>query len=354
MNKVYIHNYKGIKDYSFEGFKRFNLLVGMNNTGKSSFLEALFLFGTGFSPAAVASVLRSRGYLDSIRPYGDITEDVLEAFSSLYSERSVENFYRSPIVIRCDGNEISCKMVNRVESIKEEGVFDMQEFDESNSVIEIGDIPSLMIRLNGEKSMNYALSRLTSYRNRSEFGQRCQLVRTSVNNLSSNVSLFDRITMTPYEKHLVPALQIIHPKITAINFLKTGSSVERVPYVAVDGNNNRCRLSSMGDGMNRLLTIILALLNCVGGVLLLDEFENGLHYSVQEKLWQIIMKLSDDLNIQVFATTHSNDCLKSFVSSGAYKNGVVVRLEDHGGKISSIPLSDDRLAFALEKGFDIR
>lgn len=355
MKTVYIHNFKGIGDYSFDGFKRFNLLVGMNNTGKSSFLEALYLYCNSFSPASVSSILRSRGYLDSVKMY-DISEDILEAMTSLVSGRNLESFYRTPIVIRCDGHEVGCKMVNRVasSSIKEDGLFEIQEFDESSDVIEVGDVPSLLVRVDGKKAMSYTLNRLSSSRIRSEYGQRCQLVRTSMINRTDNPFLFDRITMTPYEKNLIPALRIINPKISAINFLKTDSSIDRVPYVAQEGVNSRCRLSSMGDGMNRLLTIILALLNCENGVLLLDEFENGLHYSVQEKLWEIIMKLSDDLNVQIFATTHSNDCLKSFVSSGAYKNGVVVRLEDIDGHMSSVPLVGERLSFALENSFDVR
>jgi AAA15 family ATPase/GTPase len=70
----------------------------------------------------------------------------------------------------------------------------------------------------------------------------------------------------------------------------------------------------MGDGMNRILTIILALVNSDNGCLLIDEFENGLHYTVQENLWRIIFHLSKELNIQVFATTHSEDCIKGFQS----------------------------------------
>ena len=66
-------------------------------------------------------------------------------------------------------------------------------------------------------------------------------------------------------------------------------------------------LGSMGDGMLRVLQIILKVFSAQGGFLLIDEFENGLHYSVQEKIWALIFKLAEQLNIQVFATTHSWD-----------------------------------------------
>ena len=82
--------------------------------------------------------------------------------------------------------------------------------------------------------------------------------------------------------------------------------------VRLDESNNPLPLRSMGDGINRILTIILAMVNCENGYLLIDEFENGLHYSVQEKLWEIIFYLAERLNIQVFATTHSNDAIEVF------------------------------------------
>ena len=85
----------------------------------------------------------------------------------------------------------------------------------------------------------------------------------------------------------------------------------------------------MGDGINRILTIILSMLNCRDGILLVDEFENGLHYSVQTVLWELVCRLAQQLNIQVFATTHSNDCIKSFLSATQNNRNLsrLIRLE---------------------------
>ena len=68
----------------------------------------------------------------------------------------------------------------------------------------------------------------------------------------------------------------------------------------------------MGDGINRILTIILSMVNVENGYFFIDEFENGLHYSVQKDLWKMIFYLAEKLNIQVFATTHSSDCINAF------------------------------------------
>lgn len=68
----------------------------------------------------------------------------------------------------------------------------------------------------------------------------------------------------------------------------------------------------MGDGIIHLFHIILGLVNSRGGIVLIDEFENGLHYSVQPEIWNMIFQLAEKLNVQVFATTHSWDCVSAF------------------------------------------
>ena len=104
----------------------------------------------------------------------------------------------------------------------------------------------------------------------------------------------------------------------------------------------------MGDGINRILTIIFAMVNCESGYLLIDEFENGLHYSVQEKLWEIIFHLAERLNIQVFATTHSLDCVEAFATvlnseKQGKDDGVMIRLENYGGNIEATVYDADEI-----------
>lgn len=114
----------------------------------------------------------------------------------------------------------------------------------------------------------------------------------------------------------------------------------------------------MGDGINRILTIILALVNSKDGYLLIDEFENGLHYSVQEKLWEIIFKLSNILNVQVFATCHSLDSIKSFEKilniNTDNDNSKLIRLDNKNGKIIQEEFNADELNIATNQNIEIR
>ena len=84
----------------------------------------------------------------------------------------------------------------------------------------------------------------------------------------------------------------------------------------------------MGDGLHRVLDVILRLVAVQDGFLLIDEFENGLHYSIHEKLWHLIFTVATERNVQVFVTTHSDDCVKAFtrVSLQSEEKGVLYRL----------------------------
>ena len=82
--------------------------------------------------------------------------------------------------------------------------------------------------------------------------------------------------------------------------------------------------------MNRLFGIILSLVNAREGLFLIDEFESGLHHSVHYSVWKMVFRLARDLDVQVFATSHSWDAIKAFeraASENDNHEAVIVKLE---------------------------
>ena len=80
------------------------------------------------------------------------------------------------------------------------------------------------------------------------------------------------------------------------------------------GVADRVPIGSMGDGMWRMLGLALSIANAKGGVLLVDEIDTGLHYSVMEGMWRMLGKAAAAGSVQVFATTHSRDCYESLAA----------------------------------------
>ena len=188
--------------------------------------------------------------------------------------------------------------------------------------------------------------------------KKCVFVRPADFILVPNAALFDKIAMSDKEEKLLAALRIIEPQIQKINYLESDpGSKNRVPFVVVGPKSERVRLTSMGDGINRILTIILSMLNCpAGGALAVDEIDNGLHYSVQEQLWKMVFSLANELDVQVFATTHSMDCLKSFAQVNSGEDGLLIRLDarSDGEIVPQYYSEPDDIRFAVESQIELR
>jgi hypothetical protein len=124
--------------------------------------------------------------------------------------------------------------------------------------------------------------------------------------------LWDGVALTPDEPKVIEALQIIEPNIEKIAFL--GREAVRSSggiVVKLKNSNSRLPIGSLGDGVKRLLSLSLSVIRATGGYLMVDEIDTGLHYSVMEGMWRMMITTAMRLNVQVFATTHSQDCINS-------------------------------------------
>jgi predicted ATP-dependent endonuclease of OLD family len=99
------------------------------------------------------------------------------------------------------------------------------------------------------------------------------------------------------------------------------------------------------------------LVNARNGLLLVDEIENGLHYSAQLDVWRLINRLASRLNVQVFATTHSWDCIESFQKAAqedTQNEGILIRLESKKGKIVATLFDEKELGIATREQIEVR
>lgn len=380
MKSLKIENYKNFEKLALNDLATINLIVGKNNVGKSALLEAISIFASNGDLEYIKSVLESRG--EGVRFASSVensAEKELERFLSLYHGRDMQAFLNTPIEISADEQigqfdeniSFTMRLVEYIESTEtdSEGFERLYKKVLDNDEKSINENPDAHIGLlltYAERKTLYVFNGMRR-RNISDPLRACEYVRTNQIMGDRNPYLFDRIALTPNEKYIIEALQIIEPQIENINFLKDDKvygrfNDERVPFVVFPYSTKRYRLSSMGDGINRILTIILAMLNCKNGILLIDEFENGLHYSVQYELWKVIFRLSEQLNVQVFATTHSIDALRglsqliSEYPTGKLKEKIACYYlqKTQEGIINNYRYDSDNFEFLINGGEDIR
>lgn len=376
MKSIVIKNYKNIKDLSIDSLAPVNLIVGRNNVGKSTLLEAISIYAAGGNIEWLKEILEFRGESVNIGyPLRDTDiefENIMtEHFLSFFPERKAIFSENNSIIIgEIENNSthtgtLSIRLAHIAEEIfktetgshrsittltDEELLADQSSAYSSNLVgdgLEITFAEEIVV-VPFYKRNPYSIAKIK--------GIPFEYIKTNDFQSTQNASLFDKISLSPEEKYIIEALHIIEPDIDKLNFLNDDLRTKRrIPYITLKGKEQRYRLSSMGDGINRILTIILALLNCKGGILLLDEFETGLHYSTQIKLWKIIFMLSEKLNIQVFVTSHSQDCINSFVEANNKQKGKLIRLENRNGNVVAVNYDDEKeLRFATDNNIEIR
>lgn len=356
IESFYIQNFKNFRELSIPQLKRINLIVGKNSVGKSTMLEALALYLSEGDEYCLKDLLMGRG--EEI-PFGRQTEDnqehVKERCLSLFHGWK-EDYSKNFCIRLCENPE---KVVTIQQVLISEGkalaIYHQEDMDETKHRLAVTTKGLMTKKTDGDFEL-IRYDRSQQYMSKSYKKVPYLMVRTIDFETSANASLYDKITLSPLEDYIVKALNIINADIDRITFVteETGGKY-RIPVVSLKGSSQRVRLTSLGDGVNRVLTIILSLLNCKGGVLLLDEFETGLHYSVQKQLWDVIFMLAEQLDVQVFVTTHSSDCLNAFSKVNVEGKGMLIRLEQRKNMIVPVCYFDNGdIAFAAENNIELR
>ena len=359
LRSLEIRNYRNLRHLTIEKLGRVNLLVGKNNTGKTSVLEAVYLWANNGRFDIIYEILELRdGFFESMSD--DRYTRGQAVLSSLFTNRlSDEKEGQIEINSRLNSGSIELRIRLGQVKIKNPGLDKLPEnaqpeisrlsVSTSTDPIDRVILAEQFLRLKEPDFPNYGFSK--------DFANK--FIKTNGEDSVSNGSLFDDIVTTDWEEEVVKALKIIDARISKLAFRTDKVTGKRYPVVRLDENNNPLPLRSMGDGINRILTIILAMVNCENGYLLIDEFENGLHYSVQEKLWEIIFYLAEKLNIQVFATTHSSDTIQAFTSilakqSNPDEAGKAIRLQIYNNTVRAVDYSPEELETAAEYNIEVR
>jgi len=170
-------------------------------------------------------------------------------------------------------------------------------------------------------------------------------------------SLWDSLIQGPGQERVLNWLRLVDPRIEDLDYIAGQLRLDsRVALLKVEGKG-RIPLSTMGDGMRRMLHIGLAMATSSKGILLIDEFENGLHWRVQQELWAALGKAAQEFDVQIFATTHSRDCIGGFVSASAelgIKDATLYRMEREGDEIYAVSLALINVEDALEVNGEVR
>jgi hypothetical protein len=173
--------------------------------------------------------------------------------------------------------------------------------------------------------------------------------------LEEDAERFAKLQLTGQEDVVLNALRQLEPRLSRLAMVVlTGG----LPVIHGDiGLPKLVPLPDMGEGMARLASLVLAVGYAAGGAVLVDEIENGLHYSVLSRVWQVLSDAARQFDVQVFATTHSRECIVSahqaFSGTDMY-DFRFHRLERVEGRIRAVTYPRETLEAAIETRLEVR
>lgn len=364
-----IKGYRGLSSLRLDGLTRINLLVGTNNSGKTSILECIGLLHAAGDHRMLRSVLDARGEWlvdeDRGRMY-----DVRHLFAghdttshvSLWGERA--------------GYRLRGAQTATAELLIEADSTDHLEppefsFDESEALSEDhgGALVWRASDTDGEFRAGLFAEGLLPPESLMRGGRPIngdvppvQFIGTGGLTSEQVSRTFGAAVMTETEDRAVEALQIIEPRVERIATIPFGRWMPRSNshggiFVRLRGLDARVPLGSLGEGMRRMLGLALSLARARGGVLLVDEIDTGLHYSVMQKMWKMIVERSQALDVQVFATTHSRDCYESLGSIAEADAPAPGRVSIHRietDRAHTVGFSEHQVAIVGERELEVR
>lgn len=373
LQSLHIENFRGFQEFDLENLGRINLLVGENNSGKTSILEAILLFLSKMNFEILSNLMNYRGeYVWSDKSVESGQKEYLICHL-FYGHNIISG---SKLLFRGDYNNNKEDLSLKIDEIAETKDFNNSYINEMNAR-NLGkfnlNIDSKFNNLNSgviiPLSTKNNLPEGLMYKSFTAFDTSLKINTKLINPLSLDIKnlieLFDNIVLSPNEQFIIEALQIIEPKIERIASVgQEKYSVSSRNYgerggflVKFSDQKQPIPIGSLGDGIWRILAIILTMVNLENGVLLVDEIDTGLHFSTLLDMWKVILFTARKLNIQLFATTHNSDCWKSLAplieQEKIEENEITIqRIEPDRKK--SVSFNTKQIVIAEERDIEVR
>jgi AAA15 family ATPase/GTPase len=319
LKSLQIKNFRGISRLTLEDLGQLNILVGKNNCGKTTILESIFLLIGASNAVLPKKINELRGYLgiDSyswslIFPNLDF-ESKIEIEGSWEKPKEHRRLYIKPF-----------NSVNEIEiarNIATNSSLMQKNVDNSTEVSSQIDGLSLEFYRSTISKKKNSVKQYSTHifiRDGQVYIEKPKTYRESIIGVLYNsqfnffdlATRFDQAQINKNTDKIIMILKEIEPNLVNLISDKNG-----VVYCDI-GLKKYLPVNVMGDGLLKVLSLILAIQEVKNGIALIDEFENGLHYKVQKILWKAVIQAASVFNVQLFITTHSLECIRALMSEG--------------------------------------
>jgi AAA15 family ATPase/GTPase len=349
INSVSIYGFKIFEKLENLPLKKITLISGKNNTGKTTILEALCLYLYFNTPDIFEKLFILREFSG--------TWEHNELWGKLFYDRdSTEKIRISASSNKAENGQLSIKFVGNYETavpfpITENGMTTLRK-----------NFPALEIKHSSNGSTDYQ-AHILYHGSISNYLKEID----SLKDQPSLIYLTDRMRL--YEKNteylgildkdgeqdkILPLLKLLEPNLVRLQLINDGGN--NIIY-ADFGNRKKIPVNMLGDGFCRCLTMALILATRNANLFFIDEVGAGIHYSVQENLWDFLAGAAELYDCQIVATTHSHDTIKAFnsiIKRNNASNFSYIRLGKGKEGIKPYIFEPDTLEYSLSSKLEVR
>lgn len=308
LTSIHIQGFKNFKDTKIESLRKVNLILGGQNVGKTSLLEAVW-FGMG--------------NLENINRLPSTFRLVEESDSNRFIESVFKMKGKMFIKLNYENNNFYTSQNQLIDNLSHEYILNsnnkLYQSRSSNKSI------PLEISINPKKQMDMVL-------------------------------LMEDVVVKRKKRILLNLLEKIESRLLDVNSLSLDS--QRRVYVELDGLEKAIPLPQLGHGFSRLFHLYCSLLVTDSKLALIDEIENGIHYSSLPTMFKGIQQIATNNDIQSLITTHSWECICAaynvFAEAGRLEDFQLIRLEQDGENVQAVIIKDKNLETVMEAGYEIR
>ena len=380
LSRLELRGYRGFNNFELADLRQVNLIVGNNTCGKTTILEAVELLVSGGHPAAFKRSAMRRGelvwhYRDDpqeplvgIRGTSGMPRAVLSHFFHGHGLKPGAQFRLS--ADDSPGEEHPNWLSAELSLCSEVETSSFSDLSETDRLLPLGyrmpdkGGPDAEFFLSAEHNLGKPFLLPVGedgallddvYRLRVSNGSIVPLRFLTLDSFDprSMSKEWDRLQAEGREAEAVESLRSLLPDIASIHFLADGAGI----LIGSADVGSRLPIGTYGDGVKRLLALALSFVGGSGGFLLIDEIDTGLHWTVMEDMWRLVVETAERSNVQVFATTHSDDCIRglgSLVQSCPDLAQQISLQKVHPALKRAVALYDQGIQVAVEQGIEVR
>ncbi len=348
IDSIDIKNFRGFETFQIPNCGRVNIIVGENGVGKTALLEAIFL-ALGSNSELTLRHRQSRGLEGSFQGAIRQIERALwsDFFHNLDMNRTIS------IVLRGSGDEARSLFIAR--GVGETTLPLHEKPEEASS---LGQMVFTWIDANGEQHIarpeidNKGI-RLTGTGEHLKdfFFYGASFVPPSI----EAATRFSDLASTGGE---VEFIEIFKEQFGWIDNLSIGVLAGAPVILAtMRGRGIKLPVPALSGAVNRMISLFLAIATSPRSVVLVDEIENGIHWTRHAGITKALIAFARKYETQLFVSTHSKEWLNAVADAVGDENDDIMlfRLERGPEGTSEIfQFSGDQMKAGIEYGAEIR